>query len=129
MHYFGAMTDWKKLNSFSLSLLAGICLIAAWTWSPLVVLLFPAWVMLLELAGRKKRPLLFLYLAFAIWNGGTTYWIANAHPLGVIATVGINAWLMAFALWFGISGPSDVHPSWASVCICLVARHCLLDGF
>ena len=68
MHYFGAMTDWKKLNSFSLSLLAGICLIAAWTWSPLVVLLFPAWVMLLELAGRKKRPLLFLYLAFAIWN-------------------------------------------------------------
>jgi len=102
MHYFGAMTDWKKLNSFSLSLLAGICLIAAWTWSPLVVLLFPAWVMLLELAGRKKRPLLFLYLAFAIWNGGTTYWIANAHPLGVIATVGINAWLMAFALWFGI---------------------------
>ena len=67
-----------------------------------MVLLFPAWVMLLELAGRKKRPLLFLYLAFAIWNGGTTYWIANAHPLGVIATVGINAWLMAFALWFGI---------------------------
>ena len=82
MHYFGAMTDWKKLNSFSLSLLAGICLIAAWTWSPLVVLLFPAWVILLELAGRKKRPLLFLYLAFAIWNGGTTYWIANAHPQG-----------------------------------------------
>ena len=102
MHYFGAMTDWKKLNSFYLSLLAGICLIAAWTWSPLVVFLFPAWVMLLELAGRKKRPLLFLYLAFAFWNGGTTYWIANAHPLGVIATVGINAWLMAFALWFGI---------------------------
>ena len=102
MHYFGTMTDWKKLNSLSLSLIAGICLIAAWTFSPLVFLLFPSWIILIELAARKRRPLLFLYLAFAVWNAGTTYWIANAHPLGVIATVGINAWLMSFALWFGM---------------------------
>ena len=102
MHYFGTMTDWKKLNSFSLSLLAGLSLILAWTWSPLVFLLFPAWLLLFEIASRKQRPLLYLYLAFAIWNAGTTYWIANAHPLGVFATVGINAWLMSFALWFGM---------------------------
>ena len=103
MHYFGAMTHWKKLNSFSLSLLAGVMLILAWNWSTLFIpLLFFGWRVLVELAHRERRPLLFLYLSFALWNGGTTYWIANAHPLGTIATVGINAALMAFALWFGV---------------------------
>ena len=49
----------------------------------------------------KKRPLLFLYLALLFGDAATTYWIANAHPLGVITLVGINGFLMAFALWFG----------------------------
>ena len=36
-----------------------------------------------------------------LWNAATTYWIANAHPLGVIATVFINGALMAAAMWLG----------------------------
>ena len=101
MHYFGSMTDWKISKPLHLALLASACLTLAWTWSPLFFFVLPGWLLLFQLASQKKRPLLFLYLAFALWNAATTYWIANAHPLGVIATVGINGFLMAFALWFG----------------------------
>ena len=102
MHYFGTMTDWRNYKPHYLALLSSACLTLAWTWSPMFFLVFPGWVLLFQLAAQKQRPLLFLYMAFALWNAATTYWIANAHPLGVIATVGINGFLMAFALWFGV---------------------------
>ncbi|MEY2963159.1 MAG: hypothetical protein RL754_420 [Bacteroidota bacterium] len=76
----------------------------AWQGSVILTwLIIPAFVWMLRSAERNPRRLwLRLYVIFALWNGLTTYWIANAHPLGVIATVGINGALMATALWFGL---------------------------
>lgn len=101
MHYFGAMTDWKTYHPLLLALCAVFCLTAAWNFTPLFFLIVPAWILLLHASTQWSKPLLWLYVVFALWNGATTYWIANAHPLGVIATVGINGFLMALALWFG----------------------------
>ena len=56
-----------------------------------------------ELAHCPGRKFLKLYVVMALWNAATTYWIANAHPLGVIATVFINGALMAAAMWLGVS--------------------------
>ena len=96
------MMEWRKLNSLTLSIVAALCLTAAWTWSWLALLILPGFILSIEVAKRSNKPLGFLYLIFALWNGATTYWIANAHPLGLFATVVVNGGLMAFALWFGV---------------------------
>ena len=62
------MTDWKISKPLHLALLASACLTLAWTWSPLFFFVLPGWLLLFQLASQKKRPLLFLYLAFALWN-------------------------------------------------------------
>ena len=56
------------------------------------------------------------------------YWIANAHPLGVVATVGINGALMAFALWLSARAeellwrfPSFRSQRWLTFYPCLPA--------
>ena len=102
MHYFGSMAYLKKINPLTLMVLAAACLIAAWTWNWGIFLLIPGFVMAVELAHREKYSAMYLFVCFALWNAGTTYWIANSHPLGVVATVGINGALMAFSLWFGV---------------------------
>ncbi len=84
-----------------LYLLALALLILAWK-TPFSLLIFPAFGIVWHLLFKpQKRLFLSLYALFALWNLATTYWIANAHFLGVIATVFINGALMAFALWFG----------------------------
>ena len=82
-------------------LAATVLLVASWNVPMLGVLIIPAYVLLLELAHRPGRKFLKLYIVMALWNAATTYWIANAHPLGVIATVFINGALMATAMWLG----------------------------
>ena len=61
-------------------------------------------LMLLEqhLRGEKRGGLRFLgfaFLAMALFNLGTTWWVAGAHWSGVAATVTINGGLMALAWW------------------------------
>jgi apolipoprotein N-acyltransferase len=61
-------------------------------------------LMLLEqhLRGEKRGGLRFLgfaFLAMALFNLGTTWWVAGAHWSGVAATVAINGGLMALAWW------------------------------
>lgn len=49
--------------------------------------------------GRKGRRVFgWSYLSMALFNLGTTFWIANAHWSGVVATVFINGALMAAIL-------------------------------
>ena len=101
MHYFGTMSLLRPLSDWKIMLAATLLLVAAWNIPVLGLLIIPAFVLLLELAFRPGRAFLKLYLVTALWNAATTYWIANAHPLGVIATVFINGALMAAALWLG----------------------------
>lgn len=90
----------KKTPIAILMALALVLLTLAWTFPHLGVLIIPAFVLLLDISKRSGPRFWRLYLVTALWNATTTYWIANAHPLGVIATVGINGALMAFAIWF-----------------------------
>lgn len=93
------------MKRYKISLLYGLALvllILAWR-TPFALLIFPAFGLIWHLLFLPhKRLFLSLYALFAGWNLATTYWIANAHYLGVIATVFINGALMAFALWFGL---------------------------
>lgn len=101
MHYFGSVNSTIPHRTILAHFAAAALLILAWRL-PLAVLIFPAFVFLWHIIMRGG-PYLFwrLYFIFALWNAGTTYWISNAHPIGVVATVGINGALMAGALWFG----------------------------
>ena len=94
------MSSVKKTPIAILIALALVLLTLAWTFPHLGVLIIPAFVLLLDISKRSGPRFWRLYLVTALWNATTTYWIANAHPLGVIATVGINGALMAFAIWF-----------------------------
>ena len=101
MHYFGTMYELRRWSDFKLALAALISLIAAWNVPVLGVLIFPAFVFLFEIGHRSTRSFWKFYGIMSIWNGATTYWIGNAHPLGVLATVVLNGALMAFVLWLG----------------------------
>ena len=103
MHYFGTMSQLQPWSDWKIMLAATVLLVASWNIPMLGVLIIPAFVFLLELAHRPGRKFLKLYVVMALWNAATTYWIANAHPLGVIATVFINGALMAAAMWLGVS--------------------------
>ena len=102
MHYFGTMSQLHPWSDWKMMLAATVLLVASWNVPMLGVLIIPAYVLLLELAHRPGRKFLKLYIVMALWNAATTYWIANAHPLGVIATVFINGALMATAMWLGV---------------------------
>lgn len=96
------MKAWKNWSIGQLMVSAILLFNAAWTLPMLAILIVPAMAISIVVAQKSHKALLHLYLIFAGWNLGTTYWIANAHPLGVIATVGINGLLMALALWWGV---------------------------
>ena len=96
------MSSVKKTPIALVMTLALVLLTLAWTFPHLGVLIIPAFVLLLDVSKRSGPRFWRLYLVTALWNATTTYWIANAHPLGVVATVGINGALMAFALWFSV---------------------------
>jgi apolipoprotein N-acyltransferase len=101
MHYFGTMF-WLMNQSIGLRLIAAIILLSISWWVPvLAALIVPGFAILLSFEGQSRFSFWRYYLVFAAWNGLTSYWIANAHPLGVIATVGINGALMGGAFWFG----------------------------
>ena len=95
----------KKTPIAILMALALVLLTLAWTFPHLGVLIIPAFVLLLDISKRSGPRFWRLYLVTALWNATTTYWIANAHPLGGIATGGINGALMALAL--GVSARAE----------------------
>lgn len=99
---FCSSMDVRKLPALALAALAVLLLTLSWLGGLASLLIFPAFVVIFLLMDKVQgRKWLWLYAVYALWNGTTTYWIANAHPLGVIATVGINGALMALAFWMG----------------------------
>ncbi len=84
--------------------LSGALLALGWPPLPFALLLFLAWVPLLQgldtiLASRSGRDALrtcwlFAYTAFLVWNGLTTWWVAKATLPGGIFAVLVNSLLM-----------------------------------
>ena len=89
-----------------LAALSGCLLVVSFPYTgSLFPLAFVAWVPLLltESAykdGRRSFPLFFqAYLAFFIYNVGTTWWIYNADPAGAYLAFILNSLLMAIAFY------------------------------
>ena len=100
--FWHSMRNFKNLSVTSLVVIAAASLNLAWLYAFAAPLIIVAFAALERIAKKSTRPFWTLYLVFGLWNAGTTYWIANAHPLGVVATVGVNSALMALALWWGV---------------------------
>jgi len=91
-----------------LSILSGILLTLSWPARGFPFLIFFAFIPLLimeeaVLQNKKDispfRFLLFLWLAFIIWNGFTTYWIVFATVPGALLAVFINSLFMSIPLF------------------------------
>lgn len=92
------------MPTYAVAVAAFLSLYLAWQSAYLVVLIFVAFALLEELVERRgKGTFWWTYAVFAAWNAATTYWIANAHALGVVATVVINGALMAAAWNLGLA--------------------------
>lgn len=97
----------KKYNQrwLLLSSLSGVLLTLGFPTSPLTPLMFVGFVPLLIVAKELKESnskegiLKYIYNAFAIWNVGATWWVANAGLVpGMIANF-LNALFMALPFW------------------------------
>lgn len=85
-----------KLHPLLLSLLSGILLAAAWPVNGFTPLIFVALVPLMVLQHRlgesgKRGMFWYSWLAFAVWNGITTWWIWYSTQAGAVAAIVINA--------------------------------------
>jgi len=91
-----------KKSALFLSITSGLLLFAAWPVSPLLPLIFIAWVPLLMAAERARTASGFFglsFLALLIWNSGTTWWMWNSTDIGTIAAIMFNSMLMTFPWW------------------------------
>ncbi len=93
----------------SLSILSGVLLSLAW-------LGFPGWVLFIAFLPLLALDHFFIerkalyrgisfwghaFLAFLIWNGLATWWIAYATVAGAFMAVVVNAFLMSLVFWLG----------------------------
>lgn len=91
-----------KTSSLSLVVLAGLLLYMAWPPSPLMPVIFLAWIPLLFVADRNTTASRFfglVFLATLIWNTGTTWWMWNSTDVGTVAAIMFNSMLMTFPWW------------------------------
>lgn len=91
-----------KTSSLYLVVLTGLLLFIAWPVSPLMPVVFVAWIPLLIVAERTLTASRFfglVFLATLIWNTGTTWWMWNSTDVGTIAAIMFNSMLMTFPWW------------------------------
>ncbi len=95
------------LKPLFLSVLSGLLLWLGWPVSGMAGLLFVGFVpvLLLEqgfserIIKRKRQGLFgYFYLAFFIWNLGTTWWIYNSTGVGAVLALGCNTLFMTL-IW------------------------------
>lgn len=95
----------KLLAVLSTSVLASIAWPANGSLTPLI---FGAFVPMLWLEhsirtsdgkGKGRKVFLYAWLAFGLFNLGTTWWVSFASVFGTIGTVLINGALMALCFW------------------------------
>lgn len=91
-----------KKTSLIYSILTGLLLWGAWPTSPLLPLIFIAWVPLLTVADQPQPASKFFglsFIAMLVWNTGTTWWMWNSTDVGTIAAIMFNSMLMTFPWW------------------------------
>ncbi|MBE9491684.1 MAG: apolipoprotein N-acyltransferase [Bacteroidetes bacterium] len=95
----------KKYHLILLSVLSGLLLAMAWPTRGFPGLLFVAFIPLFFIEDyidarrndfNRFSVLFYVYPAFLIWCGLTTYWIWKSTPAGAVGAVMVNALLMAF---------------------------------
>ena len=97
----------SQLHRYALSILSGILMVLSFPFTgSFTVLLFIAWIPLLILEKdiyerRLKSSYLFVhaYIAFLIYNIGTTWWIYFASPGGAYMAFTLNALLMCLGFF------------------------------
>lgn len=91
-----------KTPPIVLSTLTGLLLFLAWPVSPLMPIIFIAWIPLLIVADKTSSTSRFFGLVFIgtlVWNAGTTWWMWNSTDIGTIAAIMFNSMLMTFPWW------------------------------
>ena len=97
----------KRTTRILLSVVSGLLLSLAWLGFPGWTLFF-AFIPLLVLDGYLVynkfafRSVSFWghsFLAFLIWNGLTTWWIAHATLVGALMAIVVNSFLMSLVFW------------------------------
>ena len=83
------------------SILSAVLLTFAWPINGFSILIFVAFVPLLQVlydqpSKKSKQTTSFFFLSFFLWNLGISWWIWNASPFGMWFAVIINSWLMTF---------------------------------
>ena len=98
----------KRLYKVLLSILSGLLLAAAWPERGFPVLLFFAFVPLfmVEYEQWKNRAnnhssgfLPYAALTVSVWVLLTTWWVYNSTPIGIVATILVNTFLVGGALY------------------------------
>lgn len=98
----------SRLHRYTLSVLSGILMVLGFPFTgSFTILLFIAWIPLLILEKdiyerRLKSSYLFIhaYIAFLIYNLGTTWWIYFASPGGAYMAFTFNSLLMSLGFFF-----------------------------
>jgi apolipoprotein N-acyltransferase len=113
----------KKIHLYILSVLSGVILSLGWPMHGVPWLLFFGFIPLLfveEHIARHREDfhrfstLKFSYVAFAVWNLLTTWWIWNSTIFGAIMAVLLNSLFMAIVFWvFHLSKRSFYNQSHA----------------
>ena len=81
------------------SILSAVLLTFAWPINGFPILIFVAFVPLLQIlydrpTKKSKQITGFFFLCFFLWNLGISWWIWNASPFGMWFAVIVNSWLM-----------------------------------
>ena len=81
------------------SILSAVLLTSAWPINGFSILIFVAFVPLLQVlynqpTKKSKQTTAFFFLSFFLWNLGISWWIWNASPFGMWFAVIVNSWLM-----------------------------------
>lgn len=92
------------IKKIGLALISGLLFIAAWPTYGFPFLSFLGFVPLLFIAFKEResktkkrnwRVFVLAYLAFFVWNLGTTYWLYFSTPFGAGFAIIVNSLLMA----------------------------------
>lgn len=97
------MFELTRLQRYLLSILSGVLMIASFPYTgSLTPLVFVAWIPLLlvehqitEKRYRNAKVFVHAYLAFFIYNIGTTWWVWNASEGGAAMAILLNSLFMA----------------------------------
>jgi apolipoprotein N-acyltransferase len=101
------MVELNRSQRFLLTLLSGILMTVSFPYTgSLTPLVFISWVPLLMVEScisrkryRSGKVFIHAYLAFLIYNIGTTWWIWNASEGGAIGAFTLNSLLMAITFY------------------------------